>query len=101
MIERYIRYTGYTEHIGRHTRPTHADDANYDGEENSDIQQLDYKQFRQSMVNLDSGNSLLLDKNLLHISNNSCEVDSSHHPSATCSILSYRNAKQNLSESCV
>ncbi|XP_037031738.1 potassium voltage-gated channel subfamily H member 8 isoform X6 [Bradysia coprophila] len=71
-------------------------------EENSDIQQLDYKQFRQSMVNLDSGNSLLLDKNLLHISNNSCEVDSSlHHPSATCSVLSYRNAKQNLSESCV
>lgn len=91
----------------------------YYSEENSDVLHFDYKQYRQSMVNLDSGNNCYyVDKNLLQITNtNSCEViassagtgDANIHTS--CTNRNCRNnhilfgdsnkVKKNLSESCV
>ncbi|XP_031620295.1 potassium voltage-gated channel subfamily H member 7-like isoform X2 [Contarinia nasturtii] len=86
-------------------------------EENSDVLHFDYKQYRQSMVNLDSGNNCYyVDKNLLQITNtNSCEVIASSGGSGganihtSCTNRNCRNnqfgdsnkVKKNLSESCV
>lgn len=54
-----------------HTHRTNA----HCSDENSDVLHIDYKQYRQSMVNLDSGNNCYADKNLLQLTNtNSCEV---------------------------
>lgn len=70
---------------------------------------MDYKQLRQSMVNLDCGNSVSVDnKTVLHDSStNSCDIVTGAGASSSSStapyhhtVLSYRNAKQNLSESC-
>lgn len=102
-------------------RPTHNPPTNttHYSEENSDVLHFDYKQYRQSMVNLDSGNNCYyVDKNLLQITNtNSCEViassagtgDANIHTS--CTNRNCRNnhilfgdsnkVKKNLSESCV
>lgn len=67
-------------------------------DENSDVLHLDYKQYRQSMVNLDSGNNIYVDKNLLQVTTtNSCELLSAV---PTTSVLGQYN-KKNLSESCV
>ncbi|XP_055315817.1 putative uncharacterized protein DDB_G0282133 isoform X4 [Sitodiplosis mosellana] len=88
-------------------------------EENSDVLHFDYKQYRQSMVNLDSGNNCYyVDKNLLQITNtNSCEVIASSAGTGSanihtsCTNRNCRNnhnlfgdsnkVKKNLSESCV
>lgn len=53
------------------------------------------------MVNLDCGNNIYVDKNLLHVSTNSCEIVTGGSVPTTHNVLSYKNAKQNLSESCV
>lgn len=91
----------------------------YYSEENSDVLHFDYKQYRQSMVNLDSGNCYYVDKNLLQITNtNSCEVIASStgtgggaNIQTSCTNRNCRNnhilfgdsnkVKKNLSESCV
>lgn len=88
-------------------------------EDNSDVLHFDHKQYRQSMVNLDSGNNCYyVDKNLLQITNtNSCEVIASStgtgvaNISTSCTNRNCRNnhnifgesnkVKKNLSESCV
>lgn len=79
----------------------------YYSEENSEPLHSDYKQFGQSMVNLDCANIVCADKNVS--TNSSCDIvtcsgsavaSSSAQPNSS-SVLSYKNAKQNLSESCV